>query len=85
MQRKFSRRHFLHGAAALAGGAGLTVAASQRAQAQAKVSQTVVHYQATPKGSQRCDNCKFFEPPNACKLVQGPISPSGWCTLWAKP
>jgi hypothetical protein len=65
-------------------GGGLTVLAaglSTRAQAQApqKLAQKVVQYQTTPKNGQQCSNCVNFEPPNACKLVEGSIVPTGWC------
>ena len=30
-----------------------------------------------------CDGCVNFQPPKACKFVQGDISPSGWCQLFA--
>jgi High potential iron-sulfur protein len=74
----FSRRSVLSGAgnAALY---GATVTS-----ATAKVSQSAVTYQQAPKGEQRCSNCKQFQPPNACKLIKGSISPQGWCQLWAK-
>lgn len=52
--------------------------------APAKVSQASVQYQTQPKGEQKCANCMHFEGPNACKLVEGEISPEGWCLLWAK-
>jgi len=26
----------------------------------------------------------LFEPPNACKVVEGEISPSAWCHLFVK-
>jgi hypothetical protein len=32
----------------------------------------------------RCDGCMLFEPPNACKVVEGEISPSAWCQLFVK-
>ena len=35
------------------------------------------------KEKQSCAVCAHFEPPNACKFVQGTISPSGWCMLFA--
>lgn len=51
----------------------------------AKVSQASVQYQTEPKGDQQCSNClNFIADSNTCKLVEGQISPSGWCTLWAK-
>lgn len=68
---------------ALALGAVATGAVSTRAMAQQKISQADAKYQSQPKGQQRCDNCVNFQAPNACKFVQGDISPSGWCQLWA--
>ncbi len=48
------------------------------------MAQTAVTYQATPKGDQQCSNCSLFQPPSACTLVDGTISPSGWCKFWVK-
>jgi hypothetical protein len=53
-------------------------------QAQAKIAQTAVHYQTTPKDGKQCDGCNFFMAPNGCKLVDGEIAATGWCALWAK-
>ncbi len=51
----------------------------------AKVSQASVQYQDQPKGDQQCSGCMhFISESNACKLVEGQISPQGWCVLWAK-
>jgi hypothetical protein len=52
--------------------------------AMAKVSSASVAYQDKPKGDQSCANCSLFEPPSSCKTVDGAISPSGWCRIWAK-
>lgn len=53
--------------------------------AAAKVSQASVQYQDQPKGDQQCSGCLHFLPEsNACKLVEGQISPQGWCVLWAR-
>jgi hypothetical protein len=35
-----------------------------------------------PKNGKDCKGCKFFEAPSDCKLVEGSISPNGWCILW---
>ncbi len=53
------------------------------AAAQAKVAQNTVSYQATPKGTQHCDGCSLFQPPHACKVVDGDVSPQGWCSLFS--
>jgi hypothetical protein len=77
-----SRRLVLTGTAVALGAAAAATAISQSA-AQQKISQADAKYQGTPKGDQRCDRCINFQPPNACKFVQGTISPSGWCQLFA--
>jgi len=77
-----SRRVVLAGTA-LALGVAATGAIATQAAAQQKVSQADAKYQDQPKGQQRCDGCVQFQPPNACNIVQGEISPSGWCQLFA--
>ena len=53
--------------------------------ATAKVSQASVQYQTQPKGEQKCSVCMhFIAESNTCKLVDGQISPEGWCSLWSK-
>jgi len=50
-----------------------------------KVSQASVQYQAQPKGEQKCGVCQhFIAGSNTCELVEGQISPEGWCKLWVK-
>jgi hypothetical protein len=51
--------------------------------AQAKVSQASVQYQAQPKDGKKCADCMhFIAESNTCKLVEGNISPDGWCAIW---
>ena len=54
------------------------------ARAETKVSQSAVHYQASPNEGKDCDDCANFVSPGGCKLVDGAISPKGWCRLWVK-
>ncbi len=75
-----SRRTLLIGAA---GALPLIALASTGAQA-AKMAQSAVRYQASPKDGKQCSGCSLFVAPNACKTVDGTISPSGWCALWVK-
>ena len=79
-----SRRDLLLIAAAGSGAIAGTSFLSVPAWAANKVPQKAVSYQATPKGNQRCDNCALWQPPASCKLVEDPIAPSGWCTLYKK-
>ena len=82
-RQRISRRIVLTGTAVALGVAAAAEVVSQ-ATAQEKISQPDAKYQGTPKGDQRCDGCMLFQPPNACKVVQGEISPSGWCQLFVK-
>jgi hypothetical protein len=79
-----SRRLLLQRAVTVAAGAVTLVGVTaNRAAGQAKSSQEAVAYQDKPQGSQRCDNCNQFQPPSACKTVDGQISPQGWCKIYA--
>ena len=53
-------------------------------EAAAKMAQKTAEYQDAPKGDQKCSNCSLFQDPNACTLVEGEISPAGWCKFWVK-
>ena len=68
---------------AAAGAAPLLTLGATGAKA-AKMAQSAVKYQASPKDGKQCDGCKLFVAPNACKSVDGTISPTGWCALWVK-
>ncbi len=75
-----SRRALLLGTAGAAG-AAVTDLASRPAAAQ-KLSQRVVAYQDHPNGDKRCDRCARFQPPTGCTIVDGAVSPSGYCTFF---
>ena len=79
-----SRRQVL----TIAGGASVTsavmVIGTSTAAPAAKASQKIVKYQDTPKGEQRCENCKQFEAPSTCKTVDGTVAAQGWCIVYAK-
>jgi hypothetical protein len=81
--QRISRRVVLAGTALALGAAAAPAVVSQTA-AQVKISQATANYQDTPKSDQRCEGCANFQPPNACKFVEGHISPNGWCQLFVK-
>lgn len=82
---ELSRRSMLQRIALAAGGAALVATTvSGTREAYAKSSQKAVRYQDTPHGNQECDNCREFEPPSSCKVVDGVISPTGWCKVYIK-
>jgi len=50
-----------------------------------KATHAGVQYQLQPKGEQKCGSCRhFIAESKTCHLVDGQISPEGWCILWAK-
>jgi hypothetical protein len=82
---RLSRRMLFAGAAALAG-----LAVLPKSRAAAKASKASLQYQDHPKDGKDCDDCLQFVPgktPKAmgeCKVVEGPISPKGWCLAFVK-
>lgn len=77
-----TRRRVLR--AAVATGCSIWMPLVLAAEAK-KVPQASVQYQTKPKGEQMCSTCmNFIAESKTCKLVEGNISPQGWCTLWAK-
>ena len=76
-----SRRALMRKAACAIGGIAAAMAASP---AQAKMSQKVAEYQATPKDGQSCANCALYRAPSACTLIDGNVAPTGWCRFYAK-
>jgi hypothetical protein len=81
-RQRISRRAALTGTA-LALGAATAATVVRQAAAQEKISQAIATYQGKPNGHDHCEICDNFQPPNACKFVQGNITPSGWCQLFA--
>ena len=60
----------------------LSVAAASSSFADAKIPKEQVKYQDTPKDGHQCSGCAHFTAPSACQLVDGTISPQGWCLLF---
>jgi hypothetical protein len=79
-----SRRNVLRGATFAAGGAVFLATTMAAQRAEAKMTPTAAAYQTSPKDGQRCDGCAFFTAPASCKLVDGAISPAGYCKFFVK-
>ena len=76
-----SRRNFLNIAAV--GGALIAVGISEPVSAAPKkFSQQQAKYQPIPKSGQRCQNCALYQAPTSCQVVDGQVSPAGWCILY---
>jgi hypothetical protein len=48
-----------------------------------KMSKQQAEYQDTPKGIAMCATCTLFVAPHSCKVVEGEVSPDGWCRVYA--
>ncbi len=82
---KFSRRAFFRGAATVAGAAiAAGVIPIRVAQAQAKASKESMKYQDHPSNGAQCSECQYFQAPHSCSIVDGDISPNGWCVAFNK-
>jgi hypothetical protein len=77
-----SRRVLLVRSAECAAGAAASLLPLR--EAAAKMTQKAAEYRDTPKDDQECSNCSLFQEPNACTLIDGEISPKGWCKFWVK-
>lgn len=87
-QNKFSRRKVMK---FMVLGAAVPIVNTLISQAQAaKASKGSMQYRDEPNGEEQCSNCMQFIPgktPEAsgeCKVVEGSISPQGWCIAYAK-
>ena len=76
---RLSRRSLLQAAV---GAAAILGATTSAAAAQMKVSKASVAYQDEPDGTQACGACAHFVSPSTCQIVEGPISPRGYCRLF---
>ena len=83
VHRAMNRRACTRMLAALAAGTRLGLATGGTAFAAAKMSKAEAEYQDSPKDIRMCATCTLFEPPRACKVVDGDISPYGWCKAFA--
>jgi hypothetical protein len=89
-----SRRSILQGVVHAGGAATLLAVTANRASAApakttaaaktTKTTKQVAGYQYSPNGGQSCSSCIAFVPPNACRIVEGTISPQGWCKIWQR-
>jgi len=83
---KSDRRTLLKSAALAAG----IAVVPWKARGQAKATKQAMQYQDKPKNDLTCDTCIHWvagpKPgaPGECKVVEGPISPKGWCAAYVK-
>jgi len=84
MKLSISRAHVLKSLAMIpAAAVGLVTTLASPANAADNKKQFKYQDKPGPHG-QTCAGCRFFKKPNGCTIVQGKISPKGWCVAWAK-
>jgi len=77
-RRQFCRRILLNSLAAVGLGGE-----SARAQASFKMSKLAAGYTLRDENaSQICGHCLYFIVTDECMIVEGKVSPSGWCTYY---
>ena len=87
--KKVSRRTFLKNTTLLAGIAAIPVAIISKEAFAAKMAKATMQYQDHPKDNFHCSKCMQFIPGKTtaangtCKLIEGSISPDGWCLAFA--
>ena len=82
----FNRRAFLGSIIALP---ALAAALTGEAAADAsKATKSAMHYQSSPNNGMQCSGCRFFNAASdpksdgTCQVVDGAISPSGYCVAF---
>ncbi len=87
---KHSRRNMLKSVAIMAGTAAVAgLAGHQTAHAASKLPKSAVKYQDKPNGDKQCSKCVQFIPGKSasadgtCKVVEGTISPHGYCIAFS--
>jgi hypothetical protein len=83
-QSKVSRRSMLRGVFLLASGSLATGVIPVKPAFAQKTSKEASKYQDSPKDGAKCADCQFFQAPSSCTVVDGAISPNGWCMIYSK-
>jgi hypothetical protein len=83
-----TRQEWLRGGIRLAGAIAMVGLASAAGQARAaKAAKSDFAYQTKPKDGKRCATCKLYlvEPDGKteCAVVEGEVSPDGWCLAYS--
>ena len=89
--KTISRRTMLRRSASVAGTIVLAPIVFYPRCAQASAgNKAMLHYQDSPNNGQKCSDCTAFKPgpesapdTGTCKVIGGPVSPTGWCMAFS--
>jgi len=84
---RLSRRRLLLAALSMSGGALLARAPESAAEQKPKAtlkkrSKEAVGYRDEPYEGRSCAKCVLYSGHGECVLVEGEVSPNGWCVQW---
>jgi hypothetical protein len=84
---RLSRRRVLKAAISIGGGALLAGTLDSTAQQKPKAtlkkrSKEAVGYRDEPYQGRSCAKCVLYTGHGECVLVEGEVSPNGWCLQW---
>jgi hypothetical protein len=84
---RLSRRRVLKAAMSIGGGALLAGTLDSTAQQKPKAtlkkrSKEAVGYRDEPYQGRSCAKCVLYTGHGECVLVEGEVSPNGWCLQW---
>ena len=77
-----ARRRFLGGALLAAGAAALGCPGRQGLAQMKKYSKEQVGYRDEPYLGRTCAKCVLYVGHGECAIVEGKVSPNGWCMQW---
>ena len=89
LNKNVTRRNFLKTATLFAAIATIPVSVVSKEAFAAKMAKASMQYQDQPKGTLKCSQCTQFLPgksakaAGSCNLIDGSISPNGWCLAYA--
>lgn len=81
ISRRTALRHLSFLACAIPVSIAVTTGVSE---AQGKTPKLQANYRDKPNGTKQCSGCVNFISDNGCTIVEGNISPQGWCTFWKR-
>lgn len=76
------------GDTAASGGGFSCTDTSGLTEQEIQMRENAEYVDASPNPEQYCANCQLYEEPaegeqcGGCQVIQGPIHPQGYCTLW---
>ena len=86
MQSTSTRRGLFQKTGALAAIAALYGAAAPKVYAAALIPKKLADYRPAPMNGHECAGCCMFIPDglaaSKCTMIEGSISPHGWCKYW---